>query len=192
MGVFRVWSVVALWLAVAGAGLAAPVAYRLDPERSRVGFAVRFGPDRITGEIPVRSADIRVDLRNAAGNRVEVVLDASRAQASFPFATQAMRGPKILDAGRFPTMTFRSTGIRLRSRESAEIAGELTLRGQTRPVTLSAQLFRQRGTEAGDLSRLLLRVRGRIRRSAWGATGWGDMVGDEIDLDMTIRMERIE
>ncbi|MFC3119226.1 YceI family protein [Jhaorihella thermophila] len=169
---------------------AAPIPYRLDTERSKVGFHVRFGPDKITGEIPVQSADIQIDFQNPANNRVEVILDSTRAQASFPFATQAMRGPKVLDADQFPTMIFRSTGVRLRSRESAEVAGMLTLRGQTHPVTLRAQLFRQRGTEPGDLSRLLLRVTGRIKRSTWGATGWMDMVSDEIDLDMIIRIER--
>ncbi len=190
MRLLRALAAVSVWVAITISAAAAPVPYRLDTDRSKVGFQVRFGPDRITGQIPVQSADIQVDFQNAANNRVHVVLAPTGARASFPFATQAMRGPKVLAADRFPTMTFRSTGIRLHSLQSAEIAGRLTLRGQTHPVTLRAQLFRQRGTDPGDLSRLLLRVTGQIKRSAWGATGWIDMVSDEIDLDMIIRIER--
>lgn len=169
---------------------AAPVTYTLDAANSTVGFEVGFGPDRIMGTIPVASADIALDLERVGNSRVAVVLDVAHAQASFPFATQALRGAKVLNAADFPDMTFRSTGVTLRGSEVAEVAGELTIRGQTRPVSLTAQLFRQRGTEAGDRSRLVLMVNGLIRRSEFGASGWGGMVDDEVEVKMAVRMDR--
>jgi polyisoprenoid-binding protein YceI len=177
-------------LLVAAPLAAAPVPYALDAANSTVGFEVGFGPDRIKGSIPVVSADIALDLDRVGNSRVDVVLDVAHAQASFPFATQALRGAKVLDAADFPSMTFRSTGVTLRGSEVADVAGDLTMRGQTRPVVLTAQLFRQRGTEAGDRSRLVLLVNGLIRRSEFGASGWNDMVGDEVEVKMSVRMDR--
>ena len=44
--------------------------------------------------------------------RVAVTLDVSGAEASFPFATQARKGPKVLDAGSYPQIPFVSTAVR--------------------------------------------------------------------------------
>ena len=111
--------------------------------------------------------------------------------AGFPFATQAMLGPKVLDVAHYPTITFTSRSLSIGS-TSARISGDLTIRGVTRPVSLGAQVFRQRGTEAGDRSKLSVHVTGRVRRSEFGATGWSDMVGDEINLNILVRIDRAE
>lgn len=49
----------ALHLALALPVLAGPVAYRLDPDASTVAFETDFGPDRITGAIPLARATLR-------------------------------------------------------------------------------------------------------------------------------------
>ena len=48
----------ALLLAIAGPALSAPVRYVLEPAASSVGFETDFGPDRITGRMPVTRADL--------------------------------------------------------------------------------------------------------------------------------------
>ena len=55
-----------LQLALAFPALAAPIAYRLDPEASTVAFETDFGPDIITGSIPLKLADLRLDFDNVA------------------------------------------------------------------------------------------------------------------------------
>ena len=67
--------------------------------------------------------------------------------------------------------------------------GDLTIRGVTQPVTLRAELYRTKGSAAGDNSHLTVRLTGRVNRSAFGATGWSDMVGDEVRIIITARID---
>ncbi len=164
--------------------------YALEPEKSTVGFETDFGPDRITGRMPVTQADLSLDFQNVARSTVAVALDVSRAQASFPFAAQAMKGPKVLDARAYPSITFVSTRVQ-GGGETAQIDGDLTIRGVTHPVTLAATLYRQQGFADGDNTHLTIRLTGRVMRSAFGATGWADLVGDEVRLDILARIAQV-
>ncbi|WP_353474560.1 YceI family protein [Salipiger sp. H15] len=184
----------ALALALPLAVPAAPAAarhYLLDGPGSQVGFATDFGPGRITGTFPVSGADLELDFADVARSKVSVTLDVSSAQASFPFAAQAMKGPKVLDARHYPTIAFRSTQVR-RNGAGAVIDGALTLRGTTQPVSLRAVFARPVGSDPSDLDHLLIWLTGAIRRSAFGATGWPDAVGDEVRLDITARIVRAD
>jgi polyisoprenoid-binding protein YceI len=181
----------ALALVAATTAAAAPSAYVLEPAESRVGFETDFGPDRITGQMAVTRADLTLDFDNVAATRVAVTLDVTTAEASFPFAAQAMRGPRVLDAATWPEITFASTTVR-RDGDGARVAGDLTIRGVTRPVNLDARIYRRQGTAEGDRSRLTIRLTGAVNRSDFGATGWSDMVGDQVRLDILARIRRVE
>lgn len=177
----------ALLLALAGPALSAPVRYVLEPAASSVGFETDFGPDRITGRMPVTRADLTLDFDQVSNSTVAVTIDVQNAEASFPFAAQAMKGPKVLDAQTWPEITFLSTSVR-KAGDGATVEGNVTIRGVTRPMTLAAQIWRQKESEPGDLSRLTVRLVGQVKRSAFGATGWSDMVGDEVRLDILARI----
>ena len=58
---------------------AAPLTYALEPAISIVGFETDFGPDKITGQMPITAADLTLDFQNVAASRVSVTLDASSA-----------------------------------------------------------------------------------------------------------------
>ncbi len=178
-------------VALAAPALAAPADYALEAEASSVSFETDFGPDRITGQMPVSRADLTLDFQNVTNSKVAVTLDVSNARASFVFAAQAMKGPKVLDARNFPEITFASTSVRAAG-DGATVEGNVTIRGVTRPMTLAAAIYRQQGTVAGDLRHLTVRLTGAVKRSAFGATGWNDMVGDEVRLDILARIERVE
>ena len=169
---------------------AAPANYTLQPEASTVGFETDFGPDKITGRMPVTAASLTLDFQHIAGSTVAVTLDVGHAEASFPFAAQAMRGPKVLDAQEFPTISFQSTAVAADG-DGAAVKGNITIRGVTRPATLHAVIFRQQGSADGDLSHLTIHLTGAVARSDFGATGWADMVGDEVRLDILARIVRV-
>lgn len=170
---------------------AATVAYTLDRAQSSVAFETDFGPDVITGTIPLNSADLSLDFDSVANCTINVDLDVSGAQASFPFAAQALKGPKVLGAKSHPRMTFESTSVKSTG-DGAAVSGNLTVRGVTRPVTLRAEIYRQKGTEVGDRSRLTVRLTGKVNRSEFGATGWSDMVDDEVRIIITARINQKE
>lgn len=176
-------------LLAAPAVQASPAAYHLQPDLSSVGFETDFGPDKITGSFPVSRADLTLDFAHVAACKVAVTLDAKAAEASFPFAAQAMKGPKVLDTAEFPEIAFVSTKVEAQG-QGATVAGNITIRGVTKPATFHAEIWRQQGTAEGDLSHLTIRLTGAVTRSDFGAVGWNDMVGDEVRLNILARIER--
>lgn len=184
----RVLLALGLSALVSQGAAAATVAYKLDPGASTVAFETDFGPDLITGSIPLEQADVRLDFDNLTNCTLAVALDVTGAQASFPFAAQALKGPKVLDARDHPRMTFESTLVK-RAGEAADVTGNLTIRGVTRPVTLRAQLFRPQGSGEDDLGHLTVKLTGKVNRSDFGATGWSDMVGDQVRIIITARID---
>ena len=173
------------------AARAEPQSYVLQPETSSVGFETDFGQDKITGRMPVSQADLSLDFQNVAASTVAVTLDVTGAEASFPFAAQAMKGPKVLDSQGFPTISFTSTAV-AKDGDGARVRGNITIRGVSQPTELHAEIYRQKGSEAGDLSHLVIRLTGAVQRSDFGATGWNDMVGDQVRLDILARIQRVE
>ncbi len=176
---------------LAGPVAAAPVRYSLDEQASAVAFETDFGPDRITGLMPVTHADLSIDFDKVGNSKVTVTLDVTGAQASFPFAAQAMKGPRVLDARRYPEITFQSTRVRPAG-AGASVEGNVTIRGISRPMSLSAVIWRKQGSAEGDLSHLTLRLTGAVNRSDFGAIGWNDLVGDQVRLDIVARVMQVD
>jgi polyisoprenoid-binding protein YceI len=126
-----------------------PESGRLLVETTRAGLGAKVGHDLIIevtrwrGEATV-SADpaqssvrLEVDadsleVRRGTGG-VKPLTDGDRAEI------EATIRDKILRAGRHPTITFRSNRI-TGTAESFQVAGELTIAGATRPITVRARL----------------------------------------------------
>ena len=184
----RVMTLLAMGLLLSSpAALAKPQAYAMDKAGSTVAYATDFGKTPITGTMPVLTADMILDFDQVANSRVTVTLNARGATSSLPFAAQALKAPSVLDTAHHPTLSFRSTKVVARG-DGARVTGDLTIRGVTRPITLDAQIWRQQGTEAGDRSRLTIRLTGAVSRSAFGASGWADAVADEVRIDIRARV----
>lgn len=166
---------------------ARPVAYGLDPAGSTVGFVVAFGASPLRGSMPVTKADLLLDFDAVANSRVAVTLSSRGATMGFPFAAEALKSPGVLDAARHPTLRFQSTRVRANG-DGAQIEGNLTVRGVTRPVILQAVIWRQQGSAVGNRDRLTIRLTGTLSRADFGATGWPNMVGDAVALDISARI----
>jgi len=180
-------------LTTVATAIAAPVPYKLEPSKSTVGFVYELNATPTKGQMPVRSANIAIDFENLSRSSVDVTVNAARAKAGLIFATQALKAPSVLNTSAHPTIRFVSKRIRLNGgsiNDGAKIDGNLTIRGVTRPVTLNAALFRQRGSQSGDLSRLSFRLTGAVNRSDFGASGYPDLVKDTIKLDIVARIRR--
>jgi polyisoprenoid-binding protein YceI len=168
--------------------------YRAQPEPSSFAFAVRHsGVFWYRGSLSDVAATLRADAD-------ALVLEGSARVASISVAEPAaMRasvlGPDFFDAERHPEITFRSTAIRLADEGRAEVDGELTIRGVTRPVTASGHYAPPRQSTFGEIAGLQLHT--TIDRREFGfdwqmeLPGGGDAVGwnVEVDIDLLLRRE---
>ncbi len=167
---------------------AEPVRYVLDRDRSRAGFVVQTAKEEISGSFPILEAEVLLDFERGSDSQIRVRVGAARVRTSLPLAGQVIRGRDMLDTDRFPEMSFESRELRI-SRTSTPLNGDLTIRGVTRPVRLEAQIFRQRGTDPGDLSRLSVHVTGVVQRSDFGITGLRNLLQEEIRLNILVRLD---
>ena len=165
----------------------APTRYVLDRDKSTVGFSYTLNGNATNGRMPVRSADILLDIDSPSNSKVSAEVDVRKADAGVFFATEAMLSESVLDARRFPTISFQSKGI-TGTIHQAVVEGSLTIRDVTETVRFDAQLFRQRGTEEGDRRKLSILMSGEIDRRRFGASGFPNLVGPIIGLDILTRI----
>ena len=100
-----------------------------------------------------------------------------------------LAGPEFLDAGKFPQMSFRSTKVAPTGADSADVTGDLTLHGVTRPVTLKVVYNGgYPGMALDPHARTGFSAHGALNRSDFGLSGglppagttFG--VGDRVDI----------
>jgi polyisoprenoid-binding protein YceI len=88
----------------------------------------------------------------------------------------------MFDTAKFPTLTFKSTGITAAGPKKYKLNGNLTIKGVTKPVTLDLTLV---GTgAAGDGKKLVgFKVTGAVKRNDFGVGAMpGAVVADEVEL----------
>ena len=106
-----------------------------------------------------------------------------------------MLGPDFFDAERHPEITFRSTEVRLDGDGRAEVDGELTIRGITRPAAATGRYYAPRpGAFGREVAGLELQT--SFDRRDFGFVwqmelpGGGDVLGWDVHLDVELRLVR--
>jgi polyisoprenoid-binding protein YceI len=137
--------------------------WSLDPIHSAVGFAVNY-----SGAGTVRGGFKEFDAKLIDGK-----LEGSAKVASVTFDEPQLVGhllsPDFFDAERFPELRFASKSIE-RNGDEVTIDGELTLRGVTKPVTITGTIVGPTpdAGAAGPFERLALDLETKVDRSAFG------------------------
>ena len=103
-------------------------------------------------------------------------------------------GPEFFDAEHHPELTFRSTAVRLAGDGGAEVDGELTLRGVTRPVTARGRFAGPRAAGFGEVVGLQLHTSFDRREFGFGwqqqLPGGGTAVGWDVQVDIDLLLVR--
>ncbi len=170
-------------LAAAGAARAEPVDYLLDPTHTFVTFeALHRGISSVRGRFDRKEGTAQLD-RAAKTGRVEVSFDTASVSTGVPAWDRQLQAPEFFDSARFPKATFVAHRMVFAHGQPAEVAGELTLKGRTHPLTLKATRFNcylnplfKREVCGGDFEAV-------VQRSLWGvAGGLPALAPDEIRL----------
>jgi polyisoprenoid-binding protein YceI len=167
--------------------------YLAEPAPSTFAFAVRHsGVFWYRGSL----SDVAATLR---GEGDALVLEGSARVASIsvvePAAMRAsVLGPAFFDVEHHPEITFRSTALRLADDGRAEVDGELTIRGITRPITGSGHYTAPREAGFGEIAGLQLQTTFDRREFGfdWQAElpGGGDAVGWDVAVDIDLLLKR--
>jgi polyisoprenoid-binding protein YceI len=182
----------ALLAAIALPALAAPEEFVVDPGHTVAQFGVsHLGISTQRGRLGRASGRIVLD-REAGTGSIDVEIDARAASTGNAALDAVVRGEDYLDAGRFPTITFRSRRIDFEGEAPRRVSGELTLAGRTRPVEL--ELLRFACTRLPFLVRTTCGADAvaSLRRSEFGMTAHAGFVGEEVRLEIQVEAVRQE
>jgi polyisoprenoid-binding protein YceI len=162
--------------------------YDLDPIHSSFGFAVKFnGVSTFRGEFEQVGASLRDGVLTGSA-QVDSV------KTALPQLKDQLLAPDFFNAAESPTITFRSTEIRLGEDGSAEVAGELSIRGVTKPVAARGTYARGTGLRGGDVVGFDLEA--SVDRRDYGLNwqaplpGGGDALGWEVSLQADLQLAK--
>jgi polyisoprenoid-binding protein YceI len=174
--------------AAAGAAFAEPVTYTLDPAHTQVAFTIdRFGFNRVLGRFENVTGELVLDEANPANSSVRATVQTASVDAGNDTRDEHLRGERWLNAAQFPTMEFRSTSVRLTGARTADVTGELTLLGQTHPLTLNVTLNNIGAPPNAPQRRSAgFSATGSLTRSTWGSTAaqGPNLIGDAVSISI--------
>ncbi|MGC4744993.1 YceI family protein [Micromonospora sp. DT201] len=122
-------------------GLTIPAAgtYALDVAHKRVGFVARhMMVSKVRGEFKEATATITV-AEDPLQSSVVATIQAASIDTAQADRDAHLRGPEFLNPEKFPTIEFRSTGVKSRRGSEFVLTGELSMLGVTRPVELEVE-----------------------------------------------------
>lgn len=185
--------VVAAGLATPFAATAEPVRYVIDHEHAMVSFLVdRLGFSRQLGFFSETSGEIVFDAENPANSSVVAVMQTGSVVTNLAPRDEWLRGEAMLDAANHPEITFRSTGIEVTGENTGLITGDITIRGETRPVVLDA-VFNRAGTNPINQKETIgFSATTRLARSDFGVSAFLGPIGDTLDIRIDIEGIRAE
>jgi polyisoprenoid-binding protein YceI len=173
-----------------GAELPAPGRWQIDPGHTELAFIGRhFMLTKVRGRFTGLSGVIEV--AEAPGDStVAVTIDMTTVESGNDARDEHLRSADFFDVERHPTAAYSARAAGWQG-TGGELAGELTLRGVTRPVTLAAEYLGYTADPWGG-HRAVFTAAGTIDRRDWGLTwnlpldGGGLVVSDQIRIEIEL------
>lgn len=138
----------------------------IDPGRTRIGFTARhLGVLKVRGHFDTFTARI-VTAEDPLQSSATATVELNSVNTGDETRDNDLRSGNFLDIRDYPTMTYRSTGIR-RHGEDFIVDGQLTVRGVTQPVSLKFDFAGFRPDPHGG-TRVAFSVVGQIHRIDFG------------------------
>ncbi|MFI6318958.1 YceI family protein [Nonomuraea sp. NPDC050556] len=160
--------------------------YVLDPAGTRIGFVGRHTmASRVRGRFDAFEGSAHLDGDDPSRSGVRLTIEAGSIRTGNRRRDDQLAA-SFLDADAHPAITFVSTRVEPSGGTTYRVTGDLTVRGTTRPVTVT---FALTGTGAA------VRFTGSavINRMDWGAN-WNAatavLVSKEITLDLDVSATR--
>ena len=168
-------------------------AYQIDPGHTQIVFAYdHMGFSNNLGIIAGSTGTLTLDPKNVAAAKVSVDVPVANLRSGVPKLDEHLMKPDFFDAAKFPKATFVSTGVKPDGATSADITGNLTIKGITKPVTLDAEFYGagKAPAQMGGKENVGFIATGTIKRSDFGM-GYGvPMVGDTIELKIIAAFQK--
>jgi polyisoprenoid-binding protein YceI len=155
-----------LFIAFLSTTAVAQTTWNADPNHSKVTFTVtHMGISDVAGlfnKFEASAISSKPDFSDAV---FELSVDVASINTNIDKRDEHLRTADFFDVEKYPTMTFKSTGIKTLSKDKYELSGTLNFHGVSKPVTMNLWY---RGTIVNPQSKATIagfQVTGTIKRS---------------------------
>jgi polyisoprenoid-binding protein YceI len=172
--------------------------WSIDPTHSSVEFAVRhLMITTVKGRFNAVEGTVVLDEANPAASTAEITIQAASIDTREPQRDAHLRSADFFEVEKYPTLTFRSSGVRDITAGGFTLDGDLTIHGVTRPVRLEV-VSEGRARDPWGGERAGYTATTRIKRSDFGLT-WNQLletggltVSDEVKITLDVELVRKE
>lgn len=187
--------VLASALVLAGVSLAQAQTWNIDTSHSAAQFAVRHNMvSTVRGDMGAVKGSVTFDGKNLAAASVEATVDVTAINTRNEKRDEHLKSADFFDVASHPTITFKSTKVVPGANGSFQILGNLTMRGVTKEVTLTADPLTAPIKDARGNQRTGTTATTKINRQDYGVN-WnrvldvgGVVVSDEVTITLDIQL----
>ena len=171
--------------------------WRIDPAHSAAEFKVRHMMiSYVKGRFSGLSGVLKLDEADYSHSAVEVSIPAGSVRTVDEKLDAHLKDADFFDVQKFPTLMFKSTGIRSNGARDFAVTGDLTIRGVTKSVTLSVNEVSEPSKDPWGNERIGLSASAKVNRKDFGLV-WnaplelgGMLVGDEVTITLDVQFIR--
>jgi polyisoprenoid-binding protein YceI len=144
--------------------------WQFDPFHTQVEFAAKhLGMMTVRGHFAEISATGHIYPDNPEASLVEVTMQSASIRTHNENRDNDLRSSNFLEVDKYPTITFKSTRIEPAGQDRYTMTGDLTIKGNTRPVTLSVVKYGEFNDPMMG-HRIGYSAEGKINRKDFGLT----------------------
>jgi polyisoprenoid-binding protein YceI len=166
--------------------------YALDLSHSSIIWKVsHMGMSKYVGRFAKFDATLAFDAAKPENSKLSVTIDPTSIRTEYPdkekhdFDAKLATGQDLFNSAAFPKITYVSKVISRTGPKTANVIGDLTFLGVTKPVTLQI-IYNGSSKKHPYTGEALLgfSATGKFKRSEFGFTKYIPGVGDEVSLDI--------
>jgi polyisoprenoid-binding protein YceI len=144
--------------------------WQFDPFHTQVEFAVKhLGMMTVRGQFAEVSATGTIYPDNPDASSVAVTMETASIRTHNETRDNDLRSSNFLQVDQYPTVTFKSTRIETTGKDRYSMTGDLTIKGNTRPVTFSVLKYGEFNDPMMG-HRIAYSAEGQINRRDFGLT----------------------
>lgn len=143
-----------------------------------------------TPHVGFNDFDVTVELDAAKPEKsgLSVTVDPASVDSRVDDFDKHLRGADFFDVENHDVITFEATSIEMTGATTAQITGDLTMKGITKAITLDAVLNKAADHPMRKVPTLGVSATGKLARSDWDLGKYAPAVGDEVTLDITAEL----
>jgi polyisoprenoid-binding protein YceI len=181
----RLLAAAALALATTVA-FAAPLTYKIDANHTDVVASwSHFGFSNPIAHFGKVDGFITYDPAKVGDSKVEVTIPLSGLNSHVPDFDDHLRSDDFFDAANHPNITFKSTSVKSAGKDKLTVAGDLTIKGITKPVILAVTINKLGVQPMAKREAAGFEATTTIKRSDFGVGKYAPNVSDEVKISIT-------